>query len=110
MPASAGRSTRCHGRGRCAVRYPATIAYSDAGINGFIPYGNLSVGIPPARRTRTSSGNIPLPRGVQMNWPDPDNSERGTIDSWNVFVERRLPMDLAVSAGYVGTATRERLR
>ena len=26
--------------------YPATIAYSDAGVNGFIPYGNLANGIP----------------------------------------------------------------
>src|SRR5690606_29934081 len=37
----------------------------------------------------------------------PDNSERGSIHSWNVFVERRLPLDLALSAGYVGTATRD---
>jgi hypothetical protein len=87
-------------------RYPATIAYSDAGINGFVPYGNLSVGIPAAPSPDIQSGNILLPRGVVMQWPDPDNAERGTIDSWNVFFERRLPMDLVVSTGYVGTATR----
>ncbi len=87
-------------------RYPATIAYSDAGINGFVPYGNLSVGIPAAPNPDIQSGNILLPRGVVMQWPDPDNAERGTIDSWNVFFERRLPMDLVVSTGYVGTATR----
>jgi hypothetical protein len=87
-------------------RYPATIAYSDAGINGFVPYGNLSAGIPGAPNPDVQSGNILLPRGVQMNWPDPDNAERGTIDSWNVFFERRLPLDLSVSTGYVATATR----
>jgi hypothetical protein len=42
-----------------------------------------------------------------MRSPDPDNVQRGTIDSWNVFVERRLPLDLALSAGYVGTASRD---
>ncbi len=88
-------------------RYPATIAYSDAGINGFIPYGELAQGIPGAPDPDIQSGNILLPRGVVMNWPDPDNSERGSIHSWNVFVERRLPLDLALSAGYVGTATRD---
>lgn len=88
-------------------RFPATIAYSDAGINGFIPYGNLATGIPAAPSPDIQSGTIPLPRGVQMNWPDPDNSQRGTIDSWNAFVERRLPLDLAISVGYVGTATRD---
>ena len=87
-------------------RYPATIAYSDAGINGFVPYGNLTLGIPAAPNPDIQSGNVPLPRGVVMNWPDPDNAERGTIDSWNVFLERRLPFDVSLSTGYVGTATR----
>jgi outer membrane receptor protein involved in Fe transport len=87
--------------------YPATIAYSDAGPNGFIPYGTLAGGIPGAPNPDIQSGNIPLPRGVNMRSPDPNDVQRGTIDSWNVFVERRLPLDLALSAGYVGTASRE---
>jgi outer membrane receptor protein involved in Fe transport len=88
-------------------RYPATIAYSDAGINNFIPYGTIAQGIPAAPNPDIQSGNILLPRGVVMNWPDPDNAERGSIHSWNVFVERRLPLDLALSMGYVATATRD---
>ncbi|MBA2355606.1 MAG: TonB-dependent receptor [Acidobacteria bacterium] len=88
-------------------RYPATIAYTEAGPNGFIPYGNLAQGIPGAPNPDVQSGNILLPRGVVMNWPDPDNVKRGSIHSWNVFAERRLPLDLALSAGYVGTATRD---
>ena len=35
-------------------RFPLTIAYSDAGPNGFIPYGNVSQRAFPARQTRTS--------------------------------------------------------
>ncbi len=86
--------------------YPLVIAYSGAGPNGFIPYGTLEQGIPAAPAIDTSSGTVPLPRGVQMRTPEIGNVDRGTIDSWNVFVERRLPLDLAVSAGYVATATR----
>ena len=40
-----------------------------------------------------------------MRSPEVGNVERGTIDSWNVFIERRLPGDLSLSTGYVGTAT-----
>jgi outer membrane receptor protein involved in Fe transport len=86
--------------------YPLVIAYSAAGPNAFVPYGTLANGIPGAPNPDLSTGNVPLPRGVAMRTPDPENVERGTIDSWNVFVERRLPLDFAVSVGYVGTATR----
>lgn len=85
--------------------YPSTIAYSDSGINAFVPYGTLAGGIPGAPNPDISSGNILLPRGVDMRSPDPDNVGRGTIQSWNVFVERRLLYDVSVSAGYVGTRT-----
>jgi outer membrane receptor protein involved in Fe transport len=85
--------------------YPATIAYSDAGINGFTPYGTLAAGIPGAPNPDIASGNIPLPRGVDMRSPDPNDVKRGSTESWNVFLERRIPLDLIVSAGYVGTRT-----
>ena len=85
--------------------YPATIAYSDAGPNGFTPYGSLAAGIPGAPNPDIASGNIPLPRGVDMRSPDPDDIKRGHTDSWNAFIERRFPLDISVSAGYVGTAT-----
>ena len=85
--------------------YPATIAYSDAGINGFVPYGTLAAGIPGAPNPDIASGNVPLPRGVSMRSPDPNDVKRGATQSWNVFLERRVPYDVIVSAGYVGTAT-----
>jgi outer membrane receptor protein involved in Fe transport len=86
-------------------RFPLTIAYSDAGPNGFIPYGNVSRGIGAAPNPDLSSGNVPLPRGVDMTTPDPDNIERGATQSWNAFIERRLPLGIATSVGYVGTRT-----
>jgi outer membrane receptor protein involved in Fe transport len=86
-------------------RFPLTIAYSDAGRNGFIPYGNVARGIPGAPNPDLASGTIPLPRGVAMTSPDPDDVARGATQSWNAFIERRLPLDVAVSVGYVGTRT-----
>jgi hypothetical protein len=87
--------------------YPLTIAYTGAGANGFIPYGTLANGIPGAPNPPVETGNVPLPRGVDMRTPEPGNIERGTIDSWNIFIERRLPGDLSLSTGYVGTATND---
>jgi outer membrane receptor protein involved in Fe transport len=87
--------------------YPLTIAYSDAGVNGFTPYGNIANGIPGAPNPDIASGTIPLPRGVAMRSPNPDDVKRGHTDSWNFFVERRVPGDVSLSVGYVGTATRE---
>ena len=85
--------------------YPATIAYSDAGPNGFTPYGNIANGIPGAPNPDIASGDIILPRGVDMRSPDPNDVKRGHTDSWNLFIERRIPYDISISAGYVGTAT-----
>jgi outer membrane receptor protein involved in Fe transport len=85
--------------------YPLTIAYSGAGPVSFIPYGTLQGGIPGAPNPDVASGNVPLPSGVNMRTPEPGNIERGTIDSWNMFIERRLLADISLSAGYVGTAT-----
>jgi outer membrane receptor protein involved in Fe transport len=87
--------------------YPATIAYSDAAGLSFIPYATLDQGIPGAPNPDIASGNIPLPRGVDMRSPDPNDTKRGHTDSWNFMIERRFPFDLIISAGYVGTATRE---
>ncbi|MCC6163878.1 MAG: TonB-dependent receptor [Acidobacteria bacterium] len=88
--------------------YPFTIAYSAAGNTAFTPYTTLANGLPAAPTpVGIESGVTPLPRGVSTRWADPDNVERGTIDSWNVFVERRLPMDVALGVGYVGTATND---
>ncbi|WP_162271402.1 TonB-dependent receptor [Luteitalea pratensis] len=85
--------------------YPSTIAYGATGPVAAIPYGDIGLGIPPAANPDLSTGVTPLPRGVTMRTPEVGNVQRGTIDSWNVFVERRLPGEISLSTGYVGTAT-----
>ena len=85
--------------------YPLTIAYTGAGPNGFIPYGTLGAGHP--RRAEPRRGQRQRAAAARRRHADAGagNIERGTIDSWNMFVERRLPGDISLSTGYVGTAT-----
>ena len=104
-----GRSTRCRGRVRCAASIRRRSPTAMPAPNGFIPYGNIANGIPGAPNPDIASGNIPLPRGVDMRSPDPNDVKRGYTDSWNMFIERRLPYDISVSAGYVGTPNQQRL-
>ncbi len=88
-------------------RFPLTIAHSDSGPNTFTPYGNLSNGIAlvPNPTDILTSGTAVLPRGVDMTTPNPDDFDRGSTQSYNVTIERRLPLDIVTSVGYVGTRT-----
>ena len=86
-------------------RFPLTIAHSAAGPNSFIPYGRLENGIALAPNPDISSGTVVLPRGVDMTTPDPNNVARGATQSYNIVIERRLPLDIITSVGYVGTRT-----
>src|SRR5262249_51881061 len=49
-----------------------------------------------------STGRIPLPNNVDERTPESDLS-RGYIQSWNVSIERRLPLDISADIAYVGT-------
>jgi hypothetical protein len=88
-------------------RFPLTIAHSDSGANTFTPFGNLANGIPlvPNPTDILTSGTAPLPRSVDMTTPDPNDFGRGATQSYNVTLERRLPLDIVTSVGYVGTRT-----
>ena len=44
-----------------------------------------------------------LPPTIDMRTPEPDNVDRGRIQSWNIAIERRLPMDVSIDLAYVGT-------
>ena len=88
-------------------RFPLTIAHSDSGPNTFTPFGNLANGIPfvPNPTDILTTGTAVLPRGVDMTSPDPNNFARGATQSYNVTIERRLPLDMVTSVAYVGTRT-----
>jgi len=83
--------------------YPATIAASFFQNEPFGYYSTLTQGIPFITGPDLNSGRFPLPPSVDMRTPEPDNIDRGHIQSWNIMFERRLPMDIGVDIGYVGT-------
>jgi hypothetical protein len=87
--------------------YPATIGSTFVSSGPFSWIDSVDKGIPAIPIPDTSSGVFPLPPTVDMGprsaWGGEIN--RGYIQSWNFTVERKLPADLVVSAGYVGTQT-----
>jgi outer membrane receptor protein involved in Fe transport len=83
--------------------YPATIAASFFQNEPFGFYSTLDQGIPLIVGPDLNSGRFPLPAEVDMRTPEPGNVDRGSIKSWNVAFERRLPYDVAVDIAYVGT-------
>jgi Carboxypeptidase regulatory-like domain/TonB dependent receptor len=101
--------------------YPLTIGSSFVGANSFSPYDSLT-GAPPVAPVlpsgstlqtgiqsiccpNISSGTIPLPPQALERSVGPGELKRGYIESWNLIVERKLPANFLVSAGYVGTHT-----
>ncbi len=99
--------------------YPLTVGASFAGANGFaaagslsplsspLPGGALPVGLPIicCSNINISSGSISLPGQALERSVGPGQLKRGYIESWNLVVERKLPGNFLVSAGYVGTQT-----
>ena len=91
------------------------------GVNGFqpvttgagyvaagVPNAPLgpNVGIPSICCPDISSGRVPLPGVAETGYPRANEQlRRGYIQSWNLIVERRLPVELVASLGYVGTAS-----
>jgi len=84
--------------------YPLTINNVFNSPNAFTPVANIAEGIPPIQYPDISSGVVPLGNN-DMRSPYGGQIHRGYIQSWNFTVERKLPLDLVVSAAYVGTQT-----
>ena len=95
--------------------YPATLTGTwDAGTQGaefrdptYGWFNTLDKGIPDVPTPDVSKGSLPLPLNVDMGPRSPWGGmlHRGYIQSWNFTVERKLPLDAVVSAGYVATRT-----
>jgi hypothetical protein len=82
--------------------YPLTIASQYFNSDTFRPYASVSQGIPIIPVPAQGTESVPLDRAAFMRTPEPGNIDRGTIKTWNVTVERRLPMNLSVDLAYVG--------
>jgi hypothetical protein len=85
--------------------YPLTVGSNFAGNSSFASAGSLATGIPSICCPDISSGTIPLPPQALERSVGPGELKRGYIESWNFILERKLPANFIVSAGYVGTHT-----
>ena len=82
--------------------YPVTIASTFLNAEAFQPYGTLQQGIPTIVGPDLSSGRIPLDRAAGFWSPEIGNVDRGYVHTWNVAVERMLPINASVEVAYVG--------
>jgi hypothetical protein len=86
--------------------YPLTIGFDQTAAGTFgsnFSSFPIEAGIPEIPLPDTSTGRIPMPRNVAMRSPDPNDVERGRTHQFNAFIERRIPYDISLSVGYVGT-------
>jgi hypothetical protein len=85
--------------------YPLMIEQWFSASEPFAPFGTLEEGIPLFYGPDLSRGLVDLPGTAAMASPYRDRITRGTIQSWNLTYERRLPGDMSLAASYVGTMT-----
>jgi hypothetical protein len=86
--------------------YPLTIAASFPSVDTFGFSRTLSQGIPTIVPPNQSTGRIPLDRSAAEYTPEPGNVDRGTVQTWNVAYERRLPYDISADIAYVAAKGR----
>jgi outer membrane receptor protein involved in Fe transport len=82
--------------------YPLTINADTVSPNSFSYASTLAAGIPPIKTPDLSSGIIPLDPTATERSPWGGEIHRGYLQSWNFTMERKLPLDLITSVGYVG--------
>jgi hypothetical protein len=88
--------------------YPITIADTFPSDTGFTSISNFQQGIPLLFNPPRDQAVLPLPDVSDMRSVI-DTLHRGHVDSWNLTFERRLPYDMSLSAGYVGTKTTDQM-
>jgi len=89
--------------------YPQVPANNFVAADEYTPFGSFGTGIPLFFGPDTSSGSVDTPITADQRTPYSDHVNRGYIQSWNLTYERRLPWDMSVSAGYIGTMTTHQL-
>jgi hypothetical protein len=85
--------------------YPLTINYNLSSANSFQSIRTLEQGIPPEANggPDLSSGVVSLPATADERSPYGGLIHRGYTQSWNFSIERKLPQDVVLTTGYVGT-------
>jgi hypothetical protein len=73
-----------------------------AGTSTFGWYAPINQGIPRLEGPDLSSGRVRLPNSYGMQTAIPESTHRGRTHSWNVALERRIPLNVSVDLAYVG--------
>ncbi len=89
--------------------YPLTVNFAFPSAVAALPTRTLAEGLPPVVGPDISSGVVTLPAAADMRSPYAGRITRGYIQSWNFSIERKLPSDIIMSVGYVGSGTRNQL-
>jgi hypothetical protein len=81
---------------------PSSFTMTVDTANGNAPM-TLAYGIPASSKAvpNFSSGFVALPPSITTNTV-PQNFRRGYIETWNLFVQRTLPLGFVANVGYVG--------
>jgi hypothetical protein len=83
--------------------YPLVIDAANNAPNSFSWAGTAEQGVPNTQGPDISSGVVTLPGNVAERSPWGGEIHRGYEQSWNLTVERKLPENIILSAGYVGS-------
>jgi hypothetical protein len=84
------------------TNHPILLAFTVPAPNSFQPAGKLADGIPTIPTPSLGNGIIDIPANVGVNTMT-DDFKRGYIQSWNVMLQRKLPMGFSGQIGYVAT-------
>jgi hypothetical protein len=83
--------------------YPLVIDAANNAPNSFSWAGTIEQGVPNTQGPDVSSGVVSLPGNVAERSPWGGEIHRGYEQSWNLTVERKLPENVVMSVGYVGS-------
>jgi hypothetical protein len=82
------------------LNYPETLSYSITGANSWTPATTFTKGIPAITISNISQGSIPLPPGFAIDTLL-QNPVRDYYMSWNLTLQKQLPLGFVGQAGYV---------
>jgi len=85
----------------CAGQHSGTTCYNPYSTFGTVSGSPYAVGLPIIDVPSLSSGVLTPPANVDVGTLGPGQFHRGYVESWNLFVERKLPQDFLLSVGYV---------
>lgn len=86
----------------CNGQASGSTCYNPYSTFGSVAGSTLPLGVPVIDVPNLSGGKITPPSNVDVGTLGPGEYHRGYVESWNVFVERKLPSDFLFSVGFVG--------